>query len=774
ADTTKYSVKQINDYCNENPPSGADKEVVLYAAVYDVVYVTYHDQAGAVIYAEYKKLANGTASADIVLPYSPFKDNQNFAGWVTKDYVDRYGSVDGSMPTYKAGAEEAAWEVGTVKPITASVDLYPYLEEGFWLIFDNNIEGNNTAFGYNDTVSATYTPSTFVAQGKPVKEKKPADPTRPGYSFVAWYTDKAMTNAYDWGSEQNPVYLTAETTLYAKWDMDDTAEYKVVVWLQSVTDNMNATDANKTYDYYFSTTLTGSTGANVLSLSDVTYFQSSHTNPNDSGATNSLYINTKPDETGEWTSTYGFHYRRTKANFDTIKSNGSTVVEVYWDRDVVTYRFYSSSYREYTDLMAQGLYDAPYTGWNTNYMWNLTNNGDVPSSSNTSDDYISISTKFVFYPSGNDTPSVLRQDKTVYFYASSLGDSPATLSHYTQELNAQGTPYYPTTAEKTAYMNYYNRHSFREFPGHVSDCYRIKLPSSSGTYIYANSSGQLVNGSFTAPFSYRLVTAYTGSGTSLSDYTWSGDWITPSSGWTEWIPHGTSLVIRDANNYVVFSPAYLGTMYGYHAPGMAIDFRYKLVEANVTYMYGAFVDKDGNKIATQYSGTIHTSDNYYYGQSIADAGNYTPSVPGYVFVGWYSSPECTADSAYSFTGKKMPEGGVTVYAKFQQMRFRVICDPTDGGTVTDVSFPGAQATMFRLDYGDKIDGEALSSAMSPGKILLGWYTDKDCTDPFSFTTPITDEIVGMDMTYRTASNKSGTDPWNNNLAYTDGDAVVGK
>ena len=781
ADTETYSVKQINDYHNSTPLT-TNTEVACYAAVFDVVYITYHDQAGAVIYAEYKKLVEGAASADVQLAYNPFKDNQNFSGWVTENYVNTIGSIDGTMPVYNEGAYEAKWEVGTTQTITASVDLYPYVEEGFWLIFDNNIAGNNEAFGYNDDVYASYTPSEFVGHGRRVTE--PTAPTRAGYDFGGWYTDKAMTTAFIWGSETNPVYLTEETTLYAKWNRLTTADYTVVIWTQRVSDDMNAADADKTYDYYFSTKLSGATGATVANLSDVTYFQSYHTNPNSTALTKGLYLNAKPDESGAWKYIGGFHYLKTKPNYTTIKSNGSTVVNVYWDRDIVTYRFYSSSYSEYPSYRQSGLYGAEVPSWPSDeVMWNLTSDGGVPSSSNTSNSYISISKIFSFYGQ-----AILRTDKTVYFYAETSSVSNATLRHFIEKLDTNDETYYPTTAEATVYMPYINGHTFREFKGHSDDMFRVKLPSASGYYRCTyegtstgyDSSGYYTGSGpyayYTAPFYYQLVTAVSGTGTSAT-VTTTGSKIQASSTnsyWTDWIPSTQSLIITDKNGKILFTPAIYGEIGKFQAHGLAIDFRYKLVKDTVKYLYGKFVDANGDEITTQYAGTIHTSGSYYYGQDITTAGNYTPAVPGYVFVGWYSSPECDADSSFSFSGEKMPEDGVTVYAKFQLMSFRVICDPTDDGKVTDVSFPGAQATMFCLDYGEKVSGTALNAATAPGKILLGWYTDKECTKPFSFSTPITDTIDGMDMTYATATNKSGVDPWNNNKAYTDDDTVVGK
>jgi uncharacterized repeat protein (TIGR02543 family) len=44
------------------------------------------------------------------------------------------------------------------------------------------------------------------------KATKPADPTRTGYVFAGWFSDEALTTAFDFETA-----LTANTTLYAKW-----------------------------------------------------------------------------------------------------------------------------------------------------------------------------------------------------------------------------------------------------------------------------------------------------------------------------------------------------------------------------------------------------------------------------------------------------------------------------------------------------------------------------------------------------------------------------
>jgi len=42
---------------------------------------------------------------------------------------------------------------------------------------------------------------------------KPTDPTRTGFTIAGWYTDAALTQAFDFSTP-----ITVDITLYAKWD----------------------------------------------------------------------------------------------------------------------------------------------------------------------------------------------------------------------------------------------------------------------------------------------------------------------------------------------------------------------------------------------------------------------------------------------------------------------------------------------------------------------------------------------------------------------------
>lgn len=50
-----------------------------------------------------------------------------------------------------------------------------------------------------------------VMNGRSIE--KPADPVRPGYTFLGWYTDSAYSKPFLFGSQP----VTANTTLYAYW-----------------------------------------------------------------------------------------------------------------------------------------------------------------------------------------------------------------------------------------------------------------------------------------------------------------------------------------------------------------------------------------------------------------------------------------------------------------------------------------------------------------------------------------------------------------------------
>ena len=144
----------------------------------------------------------------------------------------------------------------------------------------------------------------------------------------------------------------AATTATANWTPNTTATYTVNYWQQKVTDSKNAADSAKTYDFASSTQRTGTVGASV------------------SPAT--------ADKSMGYT---GFTYNSANSVSVTVAADGSTVLNVYYDRNLLTINFYIknnnrwSISQTFTGLYGSSLTSNGYT-WPTNKAWNSKADGN--------------------------------------------------------------------------------------------------------------------------------------------------------------------------------------------------------------------------------------------------------------------------------------------------------------------------------------------------------------------------------------------------------------
>ena len=136
-------------------------------------------------------------------------------------------------------------------------------------------------------------------------------PTKPGYTFKEWTPKLPATMPVDGG------------TYTAKWTVGN-AKYVVQYWQENANDDG--------YSYVEKVDKTGTVGTTVNGSNDKSY--------------------------------QGFTYNNEKTDKNvTIKGDGSTVVNVYYDRNVYTVKFYSnsglfSSSKEYTQLQIKAKYGA--------------------------------------------------------------------------------------------------------------------------------------------------------------------------------------------------------------------------------------------------------------------------------------------------------------------------------------------------------------------------------------------------------------------------------
>lgn len=172
----------------------------------------------------------------------------------------------------------------TVHDGQSSVSLYAIIGEGFYVIFH--------------TGDGTVVAPRFVQNGQSLALYTVQQPTLFGYAFGGWYTDEACTIAA-------ASTITGSAELYAKWNAE-TAQLTVVFWYE------NADDAN--YSYAGSTVVSAATGADV---------------------TSAAYQNTQ--FTGR--DDKHFTYNDEKTETVTVKGDNSSVLNVYFTRNVYTLTF---------------------------------------------------------------------------------------------------------------------------------------------------------------------------------------------------------------------------------------------------------------------------------------------------------------------------------------------------------------------------------------------------------------------------------------------------
>ena len=216
--------------------------------------------------------------------------------------------------------------------LTENKSFYPVIRPGHRISFDNNVSDSNT----------TYWPPVIVESGKTVRwglkatgnEVYQDSPKRPGYVFGGWYTDQACTAGNEYDIEIG--VPDGDMTLFAKWNNVTQATYSVNFWRQKVTDDKNAADSAKTYDFVKTEirNAVAGTGENAgkwygsLTSEDIGY--------------------------GGRGDYKGFHYNKVNSASERagvqieVPATSTGVLNVYYDRDLMHYDF-RAAIRKLTD-----------------------------------------------------------------------------------------------------------------------------------------------------------------------------------------------------------------------------------------------------------------------------------------------------------------------------------------------------------------------------------------------------------------------------------------
>ena len=684
---------------------GATMPVIkFYAAIADIITLTYYDDKGESILKQESASMIGTDTSVSFLvkaAFTPSLPTQNFEGWQVKDGEDNIISPKIS------GADEAYENGTTTLVVKGDVELKAYAPEGRWLVFDENGKG------------ATYCAPQFVKTGTNTNQPRPdSDMTRKGYTFGGWYTEQ-------YGDDDEPEEskkfefghtLSEGITIYAYWIPNQTAPYTVVFWTQNL--NRDGYDLKASYP-----APNGTVGQNIPYTSVDNKDEDYVTLPGQSADT--------------------YHYtgfcltEASKGQQVEITADGEAVLNLYYDRIEYNLRFYY--YREQTGRN-------PYTYANNsnagNNVWgiatwhNASNNHPTqtygPDQTDTVEGYTAhyfvlnayygedISSRWPRYDQltgvGNNQPVsfIMMVGTTQKPRPSAGGDGTVKGVISTMDEKILGA-----TNEKNGNFMI------------------IRFPNSSNNWRYH--------------IWYETVSG--------EDHSTEAGYTTHSyGGKTYYTTDALTLVVRSSNTdinqqnapqYQGFADAFRrnqnwngdGSWTTSNPTLYHINYVYDRLFYKITYMDGVYVDADTpmSPIAAHSEEILGTSDDIAYHARISETDqNYQPTKcneEGFVFAGWYADAACQTPMNWG----TMPMGGIKVYAKWIQKEYRILMHPNAGTAEdgNDLDWGSDTVNMsFKLDYKGKI---STPTGTLSGYEFVGWYRDEGFGEVFMKNTAITDD-----------------------------------
>ena len=256
-------------------------------------------------------------------------------------------------------------------------------------------------------------------------------PTRTGYTFKGWSTTEG-------GALISSVTPTADTTLYAVWEGDN-VKYMVVYWGE------NADDTN--YSALATATLTGKVGSTVTL-----------------NATTGALPNSVSDSQ---------HFKFSRSDSATIRADGSSVLNVYFSRNIYTLTFreyrggyFTGSYKTVATITAK--YNASIFAefgkhpFNTTYngrAWECTDGSKYDYALQTLDRMPGFDATFNLY---DQSSYVL---KTIYYYVQNVGTTvssnrwPTSTANFSLYKEVQTYFNYATYDEEYHNIDGFNRYS---------------------------------------------------------------------------------------------------------------------------------------------------------------------------------------------------------------------------------------------------------------------------------------------------------------------------
>lgn len=494
-----------------------------------------------------------------------------------------------------------------------------------------------------DANGGSYTAPVFYANGTTAAEPV-TKPTLPGYSFDGWYLDKDCTNPANFSE------ITTSTTVYAGWKAADTT-YTVIHWQENADDNG--------YSYVESETKQGASGKQTA-------------------ATAKSYL--------------GFTAQTITQ--ETIAGDGSTIVNVYYKRNVYDIKFYEIKWNNYqyqwseiTSIRITAKYGA-----NIRDEWPTYNDSNTWSTNSEYSSYWGLQGP---YQVNIDTMPL----DGAKFYGPKTGNGSETAHYYVEVLPGEsGTTYHGTT--------YKLDHSDTSPGTGYTVTQEDKYDLTGFTYKEGTSNGQSYNGAkfYYTRNSYNVVYVSNGETVNTVSYKYEAD-ISNAGGY---VPTTKPVGKED---YV------FDTWYADPTGQTKYDFTGKKMPANSITVYAKWVPPT-------YTVTFYDHDgNQVYALTIAKGAKLDES----------QVPTITLDEGETFLGWTLKDGTPfnldTEINRDYELHARVGSQKGysvkyDGNGATSGDAPIDDTKYAEGSYADvKLPGDL---AMKD-KVFLGWATE--ATDP---------------------------------------------
>ena len=569
---------------------------------------------------------------------------------------------DESITGWYLEGDQGKTAVTSVTLESTNVTLCAIVEKGHWIAFDSD--------------GGSYVEPLFVPKGE--NYAAPTAPTKPGYDFDGWYNGNTQF-AFD-------SILDTDLILKAHWAEKKNVQYTVIHRLENADDN--------NYSYKESETKTGTAGAQ----------------------TNATAKDTKRVEDYK-----GFTAQTITQ--ETINGDGSTIVNVYYKRNVYTVKFYSysrlfSSSKEYTNLRITAKYGA-----NISDKW-PTYDGSSTWSTNDSKNEGPYQVNLQTMPLNGDKfygPKTERGSETAYYYVEVLpGEaSDKTYNRVGYKLHHKDTSPgegYTITEEDKYPITGFNFKTFeadRTWSGkYAYDNAKFYYTRNSYDIVYVNTGAKGNDNKHTVSYKFEASIADAGNykPTTVPEgkegYVFAG-WYADPTGETPYDFNKT----MPAQNITVYAR--------WVAPVHKVEF---------------VVD---NSVVTEW-----TKPDVAHNSTISDLP--TPTSPnGDTFLGWVDA------NGKPFHPSTKITGDLTLHAKFGNKA---------GYSVTYVTAEGSSSVTD-----DKLYAEGASATVLPGptapanKVFLGWTTkDKENDTAVEYYPNSSIEITGDVTLYAVYGDKAAT------------------